>query len=149
MVSSETWLTSVTGSGRRNVVQHTLNLRPQDQKAIFLTKSGRELEQDPCQSKASKEGQLFQKWLQNSPWHNVGKQLFGRRMRRLENRKVVLTTTIARQSLSVPTVAMETQPSSFQVSKRGDPPVPVSAVAVVPTPAIVPTEAVAATAPVI
>ncbi len=27
-----------------------------DQKAIFLTKSGRELEQDPCQSKASKNG---------------------------------------------------------------------------------------------
>jgi hypothetical protein len=45
--------------------------------------------------------------------------------------------------------AMGTQPSSIQVRKRGDPPVPVSAVAIVPTSAIVPTEAVAATAPVI
>jgi hypothetical protein len=56
MVNSETWFTSVTESGRptRSTAGAT-SIQAGDQKAIFLTKSGRELEQDPCQSIASQE----------------------------------------------------------------------------------------------
>jgi hypothetical protein len=62
MVNSETWFTSVTESGRpTRSAADTINLssnvriQAEDQKAIFFTKSGRELEQDPCQSKAGSE----------------------------------------------------------------------------------------------
>ncbi len=155
MVNSETWFTSETESGRpTRSAADTLNLRPQAsrleiRRQFFSQRVAESWNKIPASLKQAKIVKCFSKCLQNSPWHNGGKHLIERRLRRLENRKVVWTTTIAWQSLSVPTGAMETQPSSIQVSKREDPPVPVPAVAVVPTPAIVPTEAVAATAPII
>ncbi len=56
MVNSETWFTSVTESRRpTRSAADLLNLRPQASRLGILTKSGGELEQDPCMSKASKK----------------------------------------------------------------------------------------------
>ena len=57
MVNSETWFTSITESGRptRSAADphqpQATNIQAGNQKTIFLPKSGKELEQDPCKLK--------------------------------------------------------------------------------------------------
>jgi hypothetical protein len=91
-----------------------------NQKAIFLSKSIRELEQDPASLKQAKNHRMLSVSklatdLSVTQWWKTPNLKEDE-----ETRKAVWTPTIAWQSLSGPTGTMETQPSSIQVSKYSE-----------------------------
>jgi hypothetical protein len=87
--STGSWI-RIRNTGSRSPQPEATSIQARDQKAIFLAKSGKELEQDPCQSKAAKKCFKMATELSTTQWWKTPNWKEDE-----QTRKVVWTTTIA------------------------------------------------------